>query len=41
MKDGEVCLSSQLSLVEALRMEELRILQASAEILTSLLAPFT
>lgn len=38
MKEGTVSLRSQLSLVEALRMEELRILQASAEILSGLLA---
>ncbi|GAB1300444.1 SET domain-containing protein 4 [Apodemus speciosus] len=41
MKEGKVSLMSQLSLVEALRMEELRILQASAEILSSSLAPFS
>ncbi|XP_076799281.1 SET domain-containing protein 4 isoform X2 [Arvicanthis niloticus] len=41
MKEGKVSLISQLALVEALRMEELRILQASAEILSSLLAPFS
>ncbi|XP_031220318.1 SET domain-containing protein 4 isoform X2 [Mastomys coucha] len=40
MKKGKVPLLRQLSLVEALRMEELGILQASAEILNSLLAPF-
>ncbi|XP_052013872.1 SET domain-containing protein 4 isoform X4 [Apodemus sylvaticus] len=35
MKEGKVSLTSQLSVVEALRMEELRILEASAEILSS------
>lgn len=41
MKEGKELPISQLSLVEALRKEELGILQASAEILSSLLAPFS
>lgn len=41
MKEGKESLISQLSLVEALRKEELEILQASAEVLSSLLAPFS
>lgn len=40
MKEREVLLLNQLTLVEALRMEELRILQASAEIVSSLQASF-
>nr|XP_042115499.1 SET domain-containing protein 4 isoform X3 [Peromyscus maniculatus bairdii] len=40
MKEREVLLINQLTLVEALRMEELRILQASAEIVSSLQASF-
>ncbi|EDM10779.1 hypothetical protein RDA279, isoform CRA_a [Rattus norvegicus] len=41
MKERKGSLISQLCLVEALRMEELRILQASAEILSSSLAPLS
>lgn len=40
MKEGNVLLVNQLALVEALWVEELRILQASAEIVSSLRAPF-
>lgn len=40
MKEGNVLLVNQLALVEALRVEELRILQASAEIVSSLRTPF-
>lgn len=41
MKERKGSLTSQLCLVEALRMEELRILQASAEVLSSSLAPLS
>ncbi|XP_028612203.1 SET domain-containing protein 4 isoform X2 [Grammomys surdaster] len=41
MKEEKVPLTRQLALVEALRTEELRILQASAEILHSLLTSFS
>nr|XP_048278411.1 SET domain-containing protein 4 isoform X1 [Myodes glareolus]XP_048278412.1 SET domain-containing protein 4 isoform X1 [Myodes glareolus]XP_048278413.1 SET domain-containing protein 4 isoform X1 [Myodes glareolus]XP_048278414.1 SET domain-containing protein 4 isoform X1 [Myodes glareolus] len=41
MKEGNVLPVNQLALVEALWVEELRILQASAEILSSLQAPDT
>lgn len=40
MKDEKVALINQLTLVETLWTEELKILQASAEILNSLQAPF-
>lgn len=40
MKDEEVALLNQLTLVETLWTEELKILQASAEILNSLQMPF-
>lgn len=40
MKDEEVALINQLTLVETLWTEELKILQASAEILNSLQMPF-
>lgn len=40
LKEGKVSPIDQLSLVEALRTEELRLLQASAEILSSSLASF-
>ncbi|XP_044106894.1 SET domain-containing protein 4 isoform X4 [Neovison vison] len=41
MKDEEVALINQLTLVETLWTEELKILQASAEILNSLQMPFS
>lgn len=41
MKDEEVALINQLTLVETLWTEELKILQASAETLTSLQTAFT
>ncbi|KAL1288637.1 SETD4 [Ovibos moschatus] len=41
MKDEEVALINQLTLVETLQMEELKILQASAKALTALQTAFT
>lgn len=40
MKDEDVALINQLTLVETLRTEELKILQASAEILAGLQTAF-
>lgn len=41
MKDEEVALINQLTLVETLRTEELKILQASAKALITLQTAFT
>lgn len=41
MKDEEVALMNQLTLVETLRTEELKILQASAKALTTLQTAFS